>query len=124
MHPVHPVSTSPLVPPPASPPSAGARAIQARVTYWRRVRALTVGLLGLWLLVALGSPWFAGELSHWHLGHFPFGFWLNAQGAILVFVALVTVYAWVMDHLDDALLDTLAQADGGLESGPIDGASR
>jgi putative solute:sodium symporter small subunit len=83
--------------------------IQAlRKLYWRRVSQLTLGLLTIWLLVAVGVPWFARELNQWHIGRFSLGFWLNAQGAILIFVALIVVYAWIMDRLDRWYLRRLA----------------
>ena len=34
------------------------------------------------------------------MGALPLGFWFAQQGSIYVFVALVFVYAWVMDRLD------------------------
>lgn len=71
-----------------------------RLQYWKRVRRLTQGLLAVWLLVTVLVPWYARELSHWAIGRFPFDFWMSAQGAIVVYVLLIVVYAWVMDRLD------------------------
>lgn len=71
-----------------------------RLRYWRRVRWLTSVLLSVWLLVTLVVPWYAEELSHWSIGHFPFDFWMSAQGAIMLYVVLIVAYAWGMDRLE------------------------
>ena len=71
-----------------------------RTQYWRRVRCLTAVLLSIWLTVTLAVPWFARDLSHWTVGQFPIDYWMSAQGAIILYLALVVVYAWMMDRLD------------------------
>jgi putative solute:sodium symporter small subunit len=70
--------------------------------YWRRMRRLTMGLLCCWLGVSLAVPWFATELNTYRLGRFPLGFWLSSQGALMIFVALIVVYVWVVERLDAA----------------------
>ncbi len=67
---------------------------------WRRTGALTAGLLGCWLLVALAGPWFARYFDGMTFGGFPVGYWLVAQGALLAFVAIVVVYALRMDLIE------------------------
>jgi putative solute:sodium symporter small subunit len=84
----------------------------ARLQFWRRVRWLTVGLLSVWGAVTLAACWFAEDLNRVQVGNFPFGFWLSAQGAILVYVGLIAVYAWVMDRWEAALLSALPASDG------------
>ncbi|MEY4752376.1 MAG: hypothetical protein RJA44_51 [Pseudomonadota bacterium] len=74
--------------------------LACRLRYWRRVRRLTLALLSIWLAVTLLVPWYARELSHWTLGRFPVDFWISAQGAIMLYVLLIGIYAWVMDRLD------------------------
>lgn len=53
---------------------------------------LHAGLLALWFAVSFGAVFFArdlqGELLSW-----PVGFWFAAQGAVLVFIAIVVVFA-------------------------------
>lgn len=71
----------------------------ARRVYWRRVRWLTAGLLALWLLAGFGVVFEARALSFRFFG-WPFGYWWAAQGALLVFLALVAVYAWATERLD------------------------
>ena len=84
-------------------PPAGGLSRERREAYWaRNIRILTVLLL-IWAAVSFG----AGILLHrwldqWTLpgSGFPLGFWFAQQGALLVFVVLVAVYAYKMNRLD------------------------
>lgn len=74
---------------------------QARRAHWRRVLWFSAALLLVWALVSLGcGVWFAGELNGVMLGGFPLGFWFAQQGAIVVFVLLILVYAIGMNWLE------------------------
>ncbi len=88
-----------------------------RLTHWQRVRRLTLGLLAVWAVVTVGAPWFARDLNSWTIGGFPLGFWLCSEGAILVFVALIVVYAWVMDRWELAWRAAQAGHAGSLGDG-------
>lgn len=70
-----------------------------RRQHWRLNRLFTGGLLLVWLLVTLGSTYFARDLSFSFFG-WPFSFWLAAQGALLIYVLLVVVHAVGMNWLD------------------------
>ena len=70
--------------------------------YWRRTKRLTGVLLVIWALVSFGLTYFARDLSFNFFG-WPFGFWVAAQGAILVFFAIVAYYAYAMRKLEEAL---------------------
>lgn len=67
--------------------------------YWRRVRWLTTGLMLAWALVSFGVVFEARVLSFSFFG-WPFSFWWAGQGALLIFLALVGVYARAMNRLD------------------------
>lgn len=71
----------------------------ARSGHWRDNRRLTAALLLLWFAVTFGGTYFARELDFRFAG-WPFGFWLAAQGALLVFLAIVAGYAWRMRAID------------------------
>jgi len=71
-----------------------------QVQYWRRIQRLTGALLLIWALVAFGVTYFARDLSFRFFG-WPFGFWVAAQGAILVFIAIVAYYAYASRKLDE-----------------------
>lgn len=68
--------------------------------YWRRTRLLTAALLVLWFGVTFVAAYFAAELNAYSLLGVPLGFYIFAQGGILVFVTLVLIHVMVMDRLD------------------------
>ena len=70
--------------------------------YWRANNRLQFGLLVVWALVGyLLSIFLAGPLNSITVYGFPVAFWFAQQGAIVVFVILIFVYAWQMDRLDE-----------------------
>lgn len=62
-----------------------------------RVRWLTWVLLLVWALVSFGPGYWARELSFQVWG-WPLHFWLAAQGSVLVFLALIIVYATLVNR--------------------------
>jgi len=72
-----------------------------QVAYWRRNLRYIVAILAVWLAVTAGaSILLADELDAVRVGGFPLGFWFAEQGAVLVYVVLVAVYARLMNALD------------------------
>lgn len=67
---------------------------------WLRTRRLTAALLVAWFVVTFVVAFFARELDFGFFGS-PFGFWVAAQGAPIVYLAIVWIYAIVMDRRDD-----------------------
>jgi putative solute:sodium symporter small subunit len=69
--------------------------------YWRKNLVITGILLSVWFLVTFVEAWFARELnsSMTFLG-FPLGFYMSAQGSLIVYVALIGIYALLMRKLD------------------------
>ena len=67
---------------------------------WKRVRAATLLLLAIWFAVTFLSIWFARELSGLTLFGWSVSFYMAAQGAILIYLALIGGYALWMDHLE------------------------
>jgi putative solute:sodium symporter small subunit len=69
--------------------------------HWRRNLRLVAALLAVWAFAGLGCGVLLAEpLNRFALGGFPLGFWFAQQGAILVFVLLILVYALAMRRLD------------------------
>ena len=96
--------------PVSDPPGATDAASAARARHWRRTLRLTGALLAVWFAVGYVVTWFARDLDFAFFG-WPFSFWVAAQGGIVVFVALLAVYARRMARLDRALArDTAADA--------------
>lgn len=67
--------------------------------YWRRNLALTATLLAIWFVVTFVVAFFARDLAFRFFG-WPFSFWMAAQGALIVYVVIVWVYARCMRRLD------------------------
>lgn len=65
----------------------------------RRALALKAVLLSVMVTVSFGVCFFARELSFVVMG-WPVHFWMAAQGAVLVFIVIVVVYASVMSRLE------------------------
>lgn len=78
-------------------PAAGPNAPQRQ--YWRRVRWLTAALMLAWALASFAVVFEARALRFGFFG-WPFSFWWTGQGALLVFLGLVGLYAWAMRRLD------------------------
>ena len=68
---------------------------QAELTY--RVNRLRWILLLIWGSVTFGVAFFARDLSFNVLDK-PFGFWMAAQGSVLMFLAITWGYALVVNH--------------------------
>lgn len=75
--------------------------LEQRRSYWRFNVRLTAALLAVWLGVTFGL---AGALSRWLDGHVllgvPLGYWMAAQGSVLVFVLESALYARLMNARD------------------------
>lgn len=69
--------------------------------YWRANIRLVLTLLAIWFVVSYGFGILLVEpLNAIRFGGFKLGFWFAQQGAIYVFVALIFVYVWRMNKLD------------------------
>lgn len=75
---------------------------QQQRTYWRKNLAVTIGLLLFWFCITYVSTYFARELNALTLFGFPLGFYVSAQGALLVYVLIVGLYARRMNRHDEA----------------------
>jgi putative solute:sodium symporter small subunit len=85
---------------PAKKTTVISRVSLARSSYWRHTQRLTAQLLLVWLAVTLGTIFFARELSDLTFFGWPFSFYMAAQGATLIYLIIVGVYAWRMRHFD------------------------
>ena len=76
------------------------RLVAARAIHWRRTRRLTVVLMALWLATGFCTVFFARELAHVSVFGWPLSFYMAAQGASLVCLAIIGVYALRMRRFD------------------------
>jgi putative solute:sodium symporter small subunit len=68
--------------------------------YWRRNLRLTWVLLVIWFLVTYVVAFFAPELNNIVIIGFPLGFYMAAQGSLIIYVVLIWVYAIKMNRMD------------------------
>jgi putative solute:sodium symporter small subunit len=87
-----------------------ARVLAARAAHWARARRLTALLLALWLATGFCTVFFARDLAHLSVFGWPLSFYLAAQGASLIYLAIIGVYAWRMRILDRAFARELGEA--------------
>jgi putative solute:sodium symporter small subunit len=71
-----------------------------RKDYWRRNLWVTGVLLWVWFVVTFVVSYYARELSGLTVFGFPLGFYMGAQGALLIYLLIVGFYAWYMNRLD------------------------
>jgi putative solute:sodium symporter small subunit len=71
--------------------------------YWRINLRLTAVLLAVWAVVTFVPIYWAQELNRIEFMGWPLGFYIGAQGALVVYLALVWFYAFIMDRLDREL---------------------
>jgi putative solute:sodium symporter small subunit len=72
------------------------------IDHWGRTRRLTGILLAIWFCVTFCVIFFARELSHLSVFGWQVSYYMAAQGATLIYVIVVGVYAWRMQRLDQA----------------------
>jgi putative solute:sodium symporter small subunit len=82
----------------------------ARGAHWRRTRRLTGTLLVLWLASTFGTVFFARELAAVSIAGWPLSFYLAAQGASLLYLAIIAVYALAMNRIDRRFARQLAES--------------
>lgn len=68
--------------------------------HWRKSRRMSYILVTVWFLLTLGSVWYAEELNEIALLDFPLGFYLEAQGLPIIFLAMIWFYNRYMNRLD------------------------
>jgi putative solute:sodium symporter small subunit len=68
--------------------------------YWRRNLRITAVLLAIWFVVTYVVAFFARELNSIVVFGFPLGFYMGAQGALIVYVIIIFYYARYMNRLD------------------------
>jgi len=76
------------------------RDIRRRAALWRRTRRLTMTLLAAWFGVTFAAIFFARELAGLTLFGWSVSFYMAAQGALLIYLAIVGIYALAMRALE------------------------
>ena len=71
--------------------------------YWLRTRRLTFRLLFVWVIFTFVLNWFAAELNGFSLFGFPLGFYMAAQGTLVIYLAIIGFYNRRMRQLEAEL---------------------
>jgi putative solute:sodium symporter small subunit len=87
--------------------------LAARSRHWQRTRSLTMLLLALWLATSFCTVFFARELAQLSLFGWPLSFYMAAQGAALVYLAILAAYALALRRFDRRYQRELDQAKPG-----------
>ena len=93
-------------------PDAGrqrTRLLAARKAHWARARRLTAMLLLLWFCTTFATVFYARQLAGLALFGWPLSFYLAAQGASLMYLAILGVYALAMGRIDRRFARQLEQ---------------
>lgn len=68
--------------------------------YWHRNLKVTTFLLTVWFVVTFVMGYFARELNGITILGFPLGFYMSAQGSLIIYVVIIWYYAHYMNKLD------------------------
>jgi putative solute:sodium symporter small subunit len=68
--------------------------------YWHKNLVFTAILLLIWFIATFVEIWFARELNTITFLGFPLAFYMSAQGSLIIYVALIGIYALLMRKLD------------------------
>lgn len=68
--------------------------------YWSKNLRLTAILMLIWFVVTYVVGFFARELNTVTFFGFPLGFYMGAQGALVIYVIIIFFYARYMNRLD------------------------
>ena len=68
--------------------------------YWHKNLIITAILLSIWFVVTFVEGWYARELNAVSFFGFPLGFYMSAQGSLIVYVAVIWYYQHYMNKLD------------------------
>jgi putative solute:sodium symporter small subunit len=73
---------------------------ETRNLYWKKNIRLTIFTMVIWFIVTYVCAFFVKELNNIVILGFPFGYYMAAQGSLIVFVWLIFNYAFKMNKYD------------------------
>jgi putative solute:sodium symporter small subunit len=72
----------------------------ALAAYWAENKRLTTITLIIWAAVSFGATFFVEALNGIVIFGFPLGYFMGAQGSLIVFVLLIFNYSAAMNKID------------------------
>jgi putative solute:sodium symporter small subunit len=71
-----------------------------KVEHWDRTRRLMIIHLTIWFIFSFVVHWFAPQLNKISFMQFPLGFYMAAQGSLVVFVVQLFLFARQQEKID------------------------
>jgi putative solute:sodium symporter small subunit len=68
--------------------------------HWQRTKQLMIIHLTIWFIFSFVVHWIAPTLNKASFMDFPLGFYMAAQGSLVVFVVQLFVFAWQQAKID------------------------
>jgi putative solute:sodium symporter small subunit len=68
--------------------------------YWHKNLVVTAILLFIWFVTTFVVSWYSRELNALSFIGFPLGFYMSAQGSLIIYVVLIWIYQHYMNKLD------------------------
>jgi putative solute:sodium symporter small subunit len=72
-----------------------------REAHWAKTKNLTIIVLVIWFIFSFVVHWFADALNTISFIGFPLGFYMAAQGSLIVFVVLIFWLAHRQNKIDE-----------------------
>ena len=73
---------------------------QGEDRYWRRTSTLMWTMFALWVFFGFVIHFFVNQLNEIQFLGFPLGFYMAAQGSLIVFVIMLFFFASAQDKID------------------------
>ncbi len=74
---------------------------EVRAKHWAKTKNLTIATLVVWFIFSFGIHWFANSLNSISFFGFPFGWYMAAQGSLIVFVIQIFYLAHAQQKIDE-----------------------
>ncbi|MGI9334033.1 MAG: DUF4212 domain-containing protein [Gammaproteobacteria bacterium] len=71
-----------------------------REAHWQRTKRLMITTLVIWFVFSFVVHWFANALNGATFLGFPLGFYMAAQGSLIVFVVLIFWFTFAQQKID------------------------
>lgn len=72
-----------------------------RVSYWNKTKSLMITMMILWVIFGYVVHMFVGSLNNIVILGFPLGYYMAAQGSLIVFVVMLFVFASKQNAIDE-----------------------
>jgi putative solute:sodium symporter small subunit len=87
---------------PHNPSEAPLKIDQATArAYWAKTSSLMWLMMAIWLIFGFLVHIFAPTLNTMQFLGFPLGFYMAAQGSLIVFVVMLFIFAWRQNRIDE-----------------------